>query len=118
MVSMDQVSALVEAAGVSCYNGYAPSNAKVPYVVNRPLIVDHENVALNGAALDWDNQFSLFAAGGSVEASYNLALDVISALQGKRVGGSTLDTSMGYVGAQVEGHYESQVTAQVNTGGI
>ncbi|AUX82599.1 tail terminator [Microbacterium phage Pocket] len=118
MVNMSDISNVVRAAGITVYDGYAPTNAKVPYVVNRPLIIDHENVALNGAALDWDNQFALYAAGGSVEASFNLAKDVIIAAQGKRVAGSTLDTSMGYVGAAVEGHYESQITIQLGTGGI
>ncbi|WIC89570.1 tail terminator [Microbacterium phage GardenB] len=118
MVSMDDIKVLLDAAGIPNYKGYAPTNAKVPYVVDRPLVIDHEDVALNGAALAWDNQFSLYCAAGSVEASLNLAKEVIIALQGKYVGGSTLDTSMGYSGAQVEGHYETQVTAQINTGGI
>jgi hypothetical protein len=118
MVSMSEISNVVRAAGISVYDGYAPTNAKVPYVVNRPLLIDHENVALNGSVLDWDNQFALYAAGGSVEASFNLAKDVILAAQGKPVGGSTLDCTMGYVGASVEGHYESQITVQINTGGI
>ena len=29
-----------------------------------------------------------------------------------------LAASIGYVGAQVEGHYESQVTAQINQGAL
>ncbi|QKY80249.1 tail terminator [Microbacterium phage Leafus] len=117
-VSMSDIGGLIQAAGLPYYEGYAPSNAKVPYVVNRPLIIDHEDVALNGDALAWDNQFALYCAAGSVAASLNLAKEVILALQGKYVGGSTLDTSMGYSGAQVEGHYETQVTAQINTGGL
>ncbi|WNO28259.1 tail terminator [Microbacterium phage Garey24] len=118
MVSMDEISIVARSAGITVYNGYAPTNAKVPYVVNRPLIVDHEDLALSGDVVAWDNQFALYAAGGSVEASFNLAKDVILACQGKPVGGSTLDCNMGYVGASVEGHYESQITIQLNTGGI
>jgi len=118
MVSMDDIKVYLDAADIPNYKGYAPTNAKVPYVVDRPLIIDHEDVALDGSAIGWDNQFALYCAAGSVEASLNLAKEVIIALQGKYVGGSTLDTSMGYSGAQVEGHYETQVTAQINTGGL
>lgn len=115
-MDMSQVSDLL--GDVQHFNGYATTGAKVPYVVNRPLLIDHEELALDGNPVGWDFQFSLYCAGGSVEASYNLALLVIDRLQGQRVGDSTLDCSMGYIGAQVEGHYESQVTVQINQGGI
>lgn len=98
--------------------GYAPTGAKVPYVVSRPLLIDDLELALAGDALGWDHQYSLYCAGGSVEAAHNLAVEVIRELHGKRVGGTTLSASMGYNGAQVEGHYESQVTIQLNQGGI
>lgn len=116
MSIFNDITALVQAA--PAHEGYAPSGAALPYVVSRPLLVDDLELALSGDALDWDFQFSLYCAGGSVEASYNLAIMVMQELQGQRVGGTTLTTSMGYIGAQVEGHYESQVTVQLNQGGI
>ena len=103
---------------VPSHEGYPPTGAKLPYVVSRPLLVDDVELALNGDALGWDFQFSLYCCGASVEASFNLALAVIGTLQGARVGGTTLAASMGYNGAEVEGHYESQVTVQLNQGGI
>lgn len=100
------------------HEGYPPTGAKVPYVVSRPLILDDLAVSVAGEAIDWDAQFTLYCCGGSVEASYNLAVAVMGELQGKRVGGTTLSTSMGYSGAQVEGHYESAVVVQLNQGVI
>lgn len=117
-ISMRQITTAAQAVGVPVYEGYAPSNAKLPYVVNRPLLVTAEDPVLCGSALDWDTQFTLYACAGGVEASYNLAVSLMQALQGQRVGDSTLSVSMGYSGAQVEGHYESQVTVQSYQGGI
>lgn len=102
---------------ITCYDGYAPTGAKPPYVVNRPLVIDHVNLAIAGNAIDWDHQFTLYCCAGSVEASLNLAKAVIAKLQGARVEGSTLAASMGYSGALVEGQYESQVTVQTHQGG-
>ncbi|QXO14483.1 tail terminator [Microbacterium phage Jenos] len=118
MLSMSSLSTVVETLEVPCYNGYAPTNAKAPYVVNRPLTVDHEETGLDGSAFVWDNQFTLYCMGGSVEASFNLAKEVVRVLQGARVDGYVIDTSIGYTGAAVEGQYESEVTAQANTGGL
>lgn len=98
--------------------GYAHSGQRAPYIVTRPLLVDVLEEAIAGDALGWDFQLSFYCAGGSVEASYNLAVDLMRDLQGQRVAGTTLSTSMGYIGAVVEGHYESQVTVQLNQGGI
>jgi hypothetical protein len=117
-IALSDIRPLVEAIGVAVFDGYARSGAKVPYVVQRPMLINYENLALNGSAIDWDNQFNLYACGGSVEASFNLAKEVIAAVHGERVGGSTLAASMGYSGAPVEGHYETEVTVQINTGGI
>jgi hypothetical protein len=100
------------------YTGYPPTDASLPYVVHRPLIVDSDVPALSGDAIDWDFQTSLYCCGASVEASFNLALAVAGTLQGARVGDTTLSASIGYIGTQVEGHYESQVTVQLNQGGI
>ncbi len=103
---------------VPSHVGYAPTGAALPYVVLRPLIVEDPEVAMAGNAIDWGVQFSLYCCAASVEASFNLALSVIGTLQGQRVGGTTLSASMGYNGAPVEGHYESQVTVQLNQGDI
>lgn len=103
---------------VPVHTGYPPTGAKLPYVVHRPLLVGALELAITGDALDYDWQTSLYCCGESVEASFNLALAVSGTLQGARVGGTTLTASIGYVGAEVEGHYESQVTVQLNQGGI
>lgn len=118
MVSMTDIQTAASGLGVAVLNGYAGTKAQLPYIVNRPLLTDYQDVAINGAALDWNQEFSLYACAGSVEASFNLAVALINHLQGQRVGGTTLAASMGYSGAQVEGHYESEVTVQLNQGGI
>ena len=115
-MQMSEISTLLRADSLTVFDGYASTGSKPPYVVNRPMILDPDAAALCGQALDWDFSFSLYCVGASVEASYNLALRVIQALQGKRVGDSTLSCSMGYSGAQVESRYESQVTVQINQG--
>lgn len=116
--ALKDIQAWVQLAGITFYIGYAHTGARVPYVVGRPLIIDTTGEALDGSAIDTDFQFSLYCCGASVEASFNLALDVMGTLQGKRVRGTTLSTSMGYSGAPIEGHYESQVTVQLNQGAI
>ena len=118
MSILNDITALGQAAGLTIHMGYAPTGAKLPYTVHRPLILDDIEVAIAGNAIDWDYQTSLYACGASVEASFNLAVELIHALQGAPCGGTTLSTSMGYSGAPVEGHYETQVTVQLNQGGI
>lgn len=116
MSILEEIEALVTQAPI--HTGYAPTGAQLPYVVHRPLLVDDQTVAVSGDAIDWDFQSSLYCAGASVEACFNLALAVSGTLQGARVGNTTLSVSIGYVGAEVEGHYESQITVQLNQGGI
>lgn len=118
MSIMDEIKTLVLAEGITFHTGYAPTGARPPYAVHRPLFLDDITIALSGDAVDWDYQTSIYACGASVEASFNLAVSIMRALQGARVSDTTLSTSMGYTGAQVEGHYESQVTVQLNQGGI
>lgn len=98
--------------------GYPATGQSLPYVVTRPLLVSELEAAIAGNAIDFDHQFVIYCAAASVEASYNLAIAVMVELQGARVGGTTLRTSMGYSGAPVEGHYETAVTVQLNQGGI
>ena len=117
-MDMTSISALARTAGLTVFDGYAKTGSTPPYVVNRPMILDTDDLALCGQALDWDFSFSLYCVGASVEASYNLALRLMQALQGQSVGDSTLSCSMGYSGNQVEGRYESQVTIQINQGAL
>lgn len=100
------------------YAGYPATGASLPYVVTRPMLIDPEAITLDGMATAWDIMFSVYCVAGSVDASFNLARDVMTAVQGKRVGDSTLSASMGYVGATVEGRYESQLTIQAHQGGL
>jgi hypothetical protein len=118
MSLLQEIQAPLTAAQLTLYTGYAPTGAVLPYTVHRPLTVTEVNLAVNGDALSWDHQTTLYCCGGSVEASYNLGLAVMRALQGVRVAGTTLSVSMGYSGTQVEGHYESQITVQLHQGGI
>lgn len=116
MSILNDVTALI--TEVPVHVGYPPTDAKLPYVTHRPLLVDTLDVAVAGNAVDWDFQTTLYCCAAGVEAAFNLAVAVMGTLQGKRVGNSTISTSMGYSGAQVEGHYESQVTVQLNQGGL
>ena len=118
MSILTDIKALVEAADLTIHTGYAPSGAQLPYTVQRPLIMGVEVEAISGDALNYDTQVSLYACAESVEASFNLAVELMRAVQGKRAQGTTLSTSMGYNGAQVAGHYESQVTVQLSQGSI
>lgn len=118
MLSLTTITELIDNSGLTCYTGQAPTGAKLPYTVHRPLIAEATERAISGDATVWDEQTSLYACGESVEASFNLALALMLALDGVRLGGTTLATSMGYAGAPVEGHYESQVTVQLSQGGI
>lgn len=108
----------IEDLGIVVFPGYPGTQARAPYVVVRPMIFEHENISIGGEAVDWDHQFGLYCVGGSVDASFNLARMVVSALDGSRMGDSTMSLSVGYVGAQVEGNYETQITTQSHQGGI
>ena len=115
-MEMSDLTTALEGIGVPVYRGYPMSGARLPYVVCRPLLVDVSDLVMGGDAVAWNLQFAIYCCGESVEASFNLAKIVMGTLQGKRVGGSSLTTSMGYSGAFIEGHYESQVTTQVYQG--
>lgn len=117
-MDMNDITTALSGLGVPVYDGYPATGARLPYIVHRPFLVDVPDTAVCGDAVSWDYQHAVYCCGASVEASFNLAKMVLGALQGKRIGGSVLATSMGYVGARVEGHYESQVTAQSYQGGI
>lgn len=116
MSAFEEVLALITAAPVT--PGYAPTGQALPYCVARPVSVDTAATAIGGSEFARATTFIVYCAGGSVMASFNLAELVVADLSGKRVAGTTLATSIGYIGAEVEGHYESAVTVQLNTGGI
>ena len=116
MSTFNDITALARAADLVVHEGYAPTGAMLPYTVHRPLYMDVDANSVTGEVIDWDVRFTMYACAESVEASFNLALLLMQALTGARVAGTTLATSMGYSGAVVEGHYESQVTIQLNQG--
>lgn len=120
MVAVSDLNDLLDVVDADNFVGYASSGQELPYTCLRPLAYGHEfdDMALDGQPFAWDQQYSVYCAAASVEAAHNLALAVMATLQGARVGDTTLDTSMGYTGAQVEGHYESQVTVQLHQGDI
>lgn len=108
--------AIALATGTAAYSGYADTGAQVPYSVVRPG-THTPDVAIAGNALEWDTSFLVYCCGASIEACYNLAKLVLS-LQGTMVDGHALSCSLGYVGAQVESHYETAVTIQFNQGAL
>lgn len=119
MSTFNDITALADGVlDAPCIEGYPSSGLALPYTVHRPLNIDVDTDSITGEVIDWDYQTTLYACAGSVEASLNLAVALMAALSGARVSGTTLRTSMGYSGAQVEGHYESQVTVQLYKGGI
>jgi hypothetical protein len=115
---MSEINAIIQADEEQppVITGYPGTGDTLPYTVHRPLYVDVDANSVTGEVIDWDFRTTLYACAASVEASFNLALALMALLSGARVGDTTLSTSMGYSGAPVEGHYESQVTVQLNQG--
>lgn len=115
-MDLSEIKTLLQAAGLTTHTGYAPTGAKPPYCVARPMISLPETEAITGAVIGWDSNFAVYCVAGSVGASYNLGRRAVAALQGTRAGGTTLSCSVGYTGAQVEGRYETQITVQLDQG--
>lgn len=115
---LNDITTLVATTPATVYIGYAPTGAALPYIVHRPLIVDSENTAINGDLFSWDYQTTLYCCAGSVEASHNLAIQVLNAMKSRRIGNTVMGLTMGYAGARVEGHFESQITVQLHQGVI
>lgn len=115
---LNQTKDLLVGLEAPVFLGYASTGTKVPYVVLRPMLIDTDAISISGQTIDYNSQLGAYCVGGSVEASYNLAVIVMATLAGARIGGSTIVCSMGYAGALVEGAYEAQVTIQTNQGVI
>lgn len=115
-MQMSALTTKIQALGMTAYAGYPATGAQLPYVVHRPSLALPDNEALAGNAIDWDNQHYIYCAAASVEACYNMAIDLTNALQGSRLGDDMLSASIGYIGAPVEGHYETQITLQTYQG--
>lgn len=115
-MDLDNLLALI--TETDTYNGYANTGAKLPYVVARPLSLNPDELSLDGSAVIWNNQVTLYCCAGSVQASSNLARAVLRRVHGARIGDDVLSASVGYFGAPVDGHYEAQITVQVNQGGL
>lgn len=117
-MDMSDITTAVEASGITVYDGEAATGAQLPYIVVRPLDLSTEDLALSGGSMAWNNEFAAYCCGAGSTASFNVAKLLIQAVQGVHVGDSTLSTTLGYVGARIEGNYETQVTIQVHQGGI
>lgn len=115
-MSTSEIVTLVRNAGLTVFSGYAKTGSLPPYAVVRPMTSDHDDLTLAGSVMVHDTRFSLYCVGASVDASYNLSLMAIGAIQGKRVAGDVASCSLGYVGALVESRYETQVTIQIDQG--
>lgn len=115
---MDLLDVKSNITGVPVYIGYAVTGAHVPYVVLRRITLDPLDLSVGGVAVAWSDQVAAYCVGGSVAACDNLAVDVMSQLQGARIDNGVVRVSMGYSGAKVEGNYETQITIQSNQGGI
>lgn len=117
-MEMSQITSHLTNVDAEGFTGYADTGARAPYYVIRPMITNPGDLSLCGQSLGWDFQFGVYCCGSSVEASFNIAVAVMQALQGTRVGDSTLSCTMGYVGSLQESHYETQVTVQINQGAL
>ncbi len=111
-MDMHSVALALRGVNIKVYEGYPETGAKSPYVVVRPMSLEEslDGGAICGDAISWDNRIALYCRAGSVQASHNLALDAMRTLHGRYMDETTMTASLGYVGAVVEGQYESQIT--------
>ena len=103
---------------VEVFSGYPDSGAQLPYITHRPMITLPGELAVAGNAIGWSDNHGVYCSGASVEASHNLARAVLTALDGARVGDYVVTPSIGYIGARVEGAYETEITLQANQGAL
>jgi len=111
------ISAL-EPLGVPCYDGYAATGAKLPYLVVRPMTTDPDDFTVCGGATTWTDRVGVYCCAASVAASANLARDVAGELVGKNLGSGVAHTSVAYYGNELEGQYESLVTVTTTEGAL
>ena len=112
------IQELIDLVPVQAYAGEAPTGAHPPYVVVRPgtVAVADDTTALCGLQVAWDVSYDLHCRAGSGEASWNIALDCVTALQGTRTSQGVLSCTVNYTGALVEGAYETQLSVQLYQG--
>lgn len=109
------LDALPALSGVPVYVGYPPTGAVLPYICIRPLDMGPTN-AIAGCALFWDTHFSVYACTNSVNSCYSLSTDLLSLYHGAIVDGVAISASFSYMGAEIEGHYETLITLQFDKG--
>lgn len=109
-MDMEELKGLLKGIGVPVYLGYADSCSAAPYLIIRPIYMEEMEGSLCGGGLVWDSDLGVYCCSDSVATSHGLALDVMRSLEGKRLSGNPVSTTMGYSGAKTEGLYESQVT--------
>lgn len=115
---LDDILTGLGGVGFSVYKGYAPNNAKPPHAVLRPVYLGDGPVPLSGPQLAYPATIGVYCRGASVEASFNMAVAAIKALDGLAMRGTQAVASMGYTGAVVDGAYESQVTVTFTEGSL
>lgn len=107
-----------ELQGAKVFSGAAVTGAQAPYVVLRGISTTPDILTLEAQPTAWGYMWGAYCVGGSPEASYNLAVAAVQALQGRWAGDSLLSCEIAYVGLRVEGLYESLVQIDVQQGRI
>ena len=111
------VVTILQSANVTVYSGYAFTEATAPYIVVRPLAFIPDTLTLSGTPFASAESFSVYCCGASVEASFNLALSVMSVIADQRIGGYVPVMRINYTGAEVQGLYETNLEITMETGG-
>lgn len=117
-MTLQEMSQIARTVGVPVYVGYAATGANAPYVVIRPMSLDSLSSSVGGESVVWDDRYAFYAVSNSVEASHALSIALMQAVEGARISGSYVSTSIGYVGSLVEGLYETQITALLMKGSL
>lgn len=107
-----------ELQGARVFNGAAATGAQAPYVVLRGISTTPDTLTLEAQPMAWGYVWGAYCVGSSPEASYNLAVAAVQALQGRWAGDSLLSCEVAYTGLRVEGLYESLVQISVQQGRI
>ena len=107
-----------ELQGVKVFSGAAASGVHAPYVVLRGISTTPDTLTLEAQPLSWGYLWGAYCVGDSPEASYNIAVAAVQALQGRWAGDSLLSCEIAYTGLRVEGLYETLVQINVQQGRI